>query len=68
MFHQASIKIFLLNSQKGEQMRQSNHFPPLQLPKVGSLLSHVDAYKQDLRIGHVPSNGLQDRCLKDALD
>ena len=28
MFHQAPIKIFLLNSQKGGQMRQSNH-PPL---------------------------------------
>ena len=45
LVHQLPIKIFLLNSQKRRQMRQSNLPPPLHPPKVGGLLSYFDKYK-----------------------
>ena len=45
LFHQAPIEIFLIISQKGGQIRQSNHRPPLQPPKVSNLLSRFDKYK-----------------------
>ena len=39
LVHQLPIQIFLLNSQKSGQMRQSNLPPLLHPPKVGGLLS-----------------------------
>ena len=45
LVHQLPIKIFLLNSQKSGQMRQSNLPPLLHPPKVGGLLSRNLACK-----------------------
>ena len=45
LVHQLPIKIFLLNSQKRRQMRQSNLPPLLHPPKVGGLLSRNLACK-----------------------
>ena len=45
LFHLPPIKIFLLNSQKSGQMRQSNLPPLLHPPKVGGLLSRNLACK-----------------------
>ena len=45
LVHQLPIKIFLLNSQKSGQMRQSNLPPLLHPPKVGGLLSRNLARK-----------------------
>ena len=45
LVHQLPIKIFLLNSQKSGQKRQSNLPPLLHPPKVGGLLSRNLVFK-----------------------